>query len=241
MKQNFSTIHLRSSHSHTFNDHPGRTMAEAAGLALGGIALASLFTTCIDVLEYFDQARNWSKDLQLGLTKVSLMKERLRQWGQAMSINSPGHESQILRHRWPQESEVIIDSLLGIREILGSTAQMCTRHKPLGEKAQWPSRDNSHIVHIIDGSAPTDPCPSKDPSISNKSCPHRSQRQRCIGAWHLKIIWIVQDRKKLSSSIADLDFLLNNLEKIGKRLQPLYKMSQYGSDRTPVRHPAGKL
>jgi hypothetical protein len=184
-------------------------MAEPIGLAMSGIALAGLFSTCIEFVEYFEQGKNWAKDFQLALTKVSLMKRRLSQWGTAMSVSSPGAEAQSLRARWPSESGVIMESLMGIRDILASTTYMCRRYRfSKGEMdpAHWPQWK-------IDGDAKEVPL---EGNASVRST--QSNRQNTFRTARLKAIWAVQDRKKFQTLIGDLDFLLSNLETIGERL-----------------------
>ncbi|KAF3808923.1 hypothetical protein GCG54_00011114 [Colletotrichum gloeosporioides] len=51
-------------------------MAEVAGLALSGVALASLITSCIDIIKYWNDGRFWINDLGLAITK-GLCDEKL--------------------------------------------------------------------------------------------------------------------------------------------------------------------
>jgi len=181
-------------------------MAEPIGLAMSGIALAGLFKTCVEIIEYFEQGKNWAKDIRLALTKMSLMKRRLSQWGAAMSIETPGAEAQALRNRWPVESRVIMETLMGIRDILGTTTYMCRRYHCSNEQdpAHW-------LKWRIDD----DSCSDRK-TVTYSSPTSRSSTLRTV---RLKAAWAVQDRKKFQALIADFDFLLSNLEKIGEKLQ----------------------
>ncbi len=181
-------------------------MAEAAGLTLGGIALASLFSTCIEMLEYFEKGKNLTRDLGVALTKVNLMKRRLSQWGSAMAVNPPGAEAQVLRDRWPIESGVIIESLSGIQDILNTTTKVCRKYQWCNkDKLQW-ADDHRPEASLLEP-AGTIRCSSRPP-----------QRRSVLHTVHRKLAWVIQDRKRVESLIADFDFLLSNLEKIGERL-----------------------
>lgn len=105
-------------------------MAEAVGLALGGIALVSLVSTCVEILEYVESARDLARDFRLALTKVSLIKQRLTDWGTAMSIDeATGPEDGITRPSWSNDCGVLIrDTLWGIKDLLEKTSRMSRRH-----------------------------------------------------------------------------------------------------------------
>ncbi|KAL9941183.1 hypothetical protein ACHAP6_009242, partial [Verticillium nonalfalfae] len=66
-------------------------MAETAGLVLSGIAITTLFTSCVEVLEYFENGRNWICDLGLAQAKVNLMKIRLSQLEDNLHEIADGH------------------------------------------------------------------------------------------------------------------------------------------------------
>lgn len=61
-------------------------MAEAAGLALGGIALASLFSTCIECFGYFKSFQNADDEIKMELIKLDLEKARLLIWEDQVGI-----------------------------------------------------------------------------------------------------------------------------------------------------------
>ena len=187
-------------------------MAEPLGLAMSGVALAGLFSTCIEFIEYFEQGKNFAKDFQLALTKVSLMKRRLSQWGATMSIKSPGAEAKKFQDRWPAESGVIMESLMGIRDILASTTHMCRRYRCSSKEQQDPAK---WLEWRIDGGA----CCGRTTLGAASPFSTKAYRHDSLKTVRLKALWAIQDKKKFQALIADFDFLLGNLEKIGERLQ----------------------
>ena len=59
--------------------------------ALGIVSLGSLFSTCIECLGYFTDARDFDKDRNVLLVKLDFERNKLLIWGNAMGIlNEPG-------------------------------------------------------------------------------------------------------------------------------------------------------
>jgi Prion-inhibition and propagation len=222
-------------------------MAEAAGLAFGGVALASLLSTCVEFLEYLENGKNWTKDFQLALTKVSLLKTRLSQWGTSIAMSIGSFEAQVLQERWPEESGAITTTLLGIKEIIGSTTQMCRRYDSDKDSLEHRWRiDNdtqdgqscqSHSSFYP--SFPEDQFPtSSGSSHSSDLSTDRPRRREIIRTFRLKVIWALQDKKRFDSLINDFDFLLRNLERIGERL--LEDNTAMEGAKADVCYPTGK-
>ena len=92
---------------------------EVAGLAVGTVALAALFTTCIELFDYFELGRNYVYDYELACTKIRLLRERLRTWGISLRVTKPGAEDSRLQASWLETRDVVGKSL----EIIASTLQ----------------------------------------------------------------------------------------------------------------------
>lgn len=93
--------------------------AEAAGLAVGVIALASLFNTCVELLEYFELGKNHRYDYNLACTKVNLLHKRLSIWGRSTHIRDPDNRHPVLQRS--VERDTISKSLLALKAILADT------------------------------------------------------------------------------------------------------------------------
>lgn len=89
--------------------------AETAGLAIGVIALASLFTTCLELLDYFELGRNYLYDYRLACTKTNILHERLSIWGCTTNILHEDLQHPALR------APAVRDSLEVLRDILFHT------------------------------------------------------------------------------------------------------------------------
>lgn len=60
---------------------------EVAGLSIGAIGLASLFSTCLECFEYFQIAKSFQSDFEILLLKLDCQRERLLTWGEIVGIS----------------------------------------------------------------------------------------------------------------------------------------------------------
>jgi hypothetical protein len=184
-------------------------MAEAAGLALGGISIASVFSSCVEILEYFEDGRNWLYDFSLALTKVNLMKVRLSQLGEHLEIETCMAETGVLQSAWPPANGTgsVSAGLLGISKILGRTTALCRRYSvspdvgPAGPTKQPGDCDIRAFNHLI---------------FSFTRLPSRPQSLSTLGK---KVCWAVHDKKKFEGLISDFECILSNLERIADGLE----------------------
>lgn len=178
-------------------------MAEAAGLALRAVALVSLFQTAVELFEYFEAARSLASDRDLAANKLSLLEERLKQWGDCMHVQHPGEEDGVLRKHWVEEGGLVTNSLKGISEILGNAAQLRDKYG-LHKKRRLTWRSDIPLLHRTNTSRSLLRKPSKiAPSIRKQAA------------------WAIKDKKRSDSLIYDLDFLITNLERVSGRLLKL--------------------
>ncbi|KAF3067070.1 Heterokaryon incompatibility protein s [Daldinia childiae] len=80
---------------------------EVAGLVVGGVSLAGLFTACVDCFEYIQLGRQFGKNYQTSVLKLDLLKLRLSRW--ADSVNHSDSRISV-------QSEEEIDK---VKEVLG--------------------------------------------------------------------------------------------------------------------------
>lgn len=82
-------------------------MAEASGLVIGAIAMASLFSTCVDLFDRFELGRDHADDYDIACTKMCLLKARFSDWGFSLNLGVPGREHPALRRYWIDEQDVV--------------------------------------------------------------------------------------------------------------------------------------
>ena len=183
-------------------------MAEAAvGLAFGTIALASLFSTCIDLLEFFELKKGYEDDYDLNCLKLSLLKSRLDSWGRDLRIIEVGHEASPLRDRWAQEQETVMRSLLGIKNLLGNADLLRDKYELL------PNRPPAFMSLLT---VRTKPRPSSDPKTETPASRKLGPRQRSF--LRLSTTWAIRDKQKFDGLLSDLEFFISNLEHVIGRL-----------------------
>jgi len=171
-------------------------MAEPAGLALGIVALASLFTTCVELVDYFQLSKSYEYDYTTACLKLSLLKSRLHTWGHALQQGADSCQlDEELGHQRSLEGTLIRASLHGIADIIGSA-------ESLKDKYGLSSR-KSAVVHSG----------RIDPPISRKS--------QCFGLSRIRMssvrrttTWVIRDKQKFDNLINDLEFFISNLEVI---------------------------
>ncbi|MCJ1225815.1 hypothetical protein MMC12_002464 [Toensbergia leucococca] len=92
-------------------------MADVAGLVVGGVALASLFTTCVDCFEYVQLGRKFGKNYQTCLLKLNIVRLRLSRWGESVRIVATSNPAEsVSRHQLlvSTENDVeVVKTLLG--------------------------------------------------------------------------------------------------------------------------------
>jgi hypothetical protein len=210
-------------------------MAEVAGLALGGVTLVTLFQSCVEIFDYVEAGRNMTSDVDLGITKMYFLRIRLRQWGQILSINQPGFEMEALKHRWPEDSEIIMHGLGQITDVLGETRRISDRYR-LGKPAISPLEEcadmtGNESLRVANGA----PVWMRGYAIKSSPIPslqRGAQQDRFRKLSHLRkrVQWAVQDKRRFESLLGDLDCLIGSLEELsagiretGSHLPPLLR------------------
>lgn len=178
------------------------------GLALGTVALASLFTACTELIDLFELSRSYEYDYDLACLKLSLLKARLDTSGKCLSIDEPGHEPSLqLQQNWPKEQDIIVRSLLGIKSIFGNAEVLKYKYRLLPRQ---PNSLSSMLAIRAKSSTIADHRPPSS-SRSPNSSRHRSLFRRST-------TWAIRDRQKFDALLSDLEFFISNLEHVVSRL-----------------------
>lgn len=187
-------------------------MAEAAGLAIGGIGLAGLFTSCVDCLDYITLARNHGRDLEISLTQMSLLNQRLTIWGEIVKVQNEGYELPALREKWPQIGSTVGQALVSIKDAFTDISALEKRY---GLKASPESSSTAVAIHesralnqIMDAFHIIQRRRQKEMSVIKKT-------------W-----WAVYDKKNFDALILVISFNIDNLEKISESLNVLERQKK---------------
>ncbi|ORY18352.1 prion-inhibition and propagation-domain-containing protein [Clohesyomyces aquaticus] len=104
---------------------------EAGGLAVGLVALASLFNNAVDCFEYVQLGRSFGTNFQTSLLKLDNARLRLSRWGQAVGLSGNLEEVQSLQEATVQKEDIAkAERLLGqIMELFADTEKISTKYK----------------------------------------------------------------------------------------------------------------
>jgi hypothetical protein len=203
-------------------------MAEVAGLALGGLAITSLLTSCLDILDYFHNGRYWLYDLGLVLTKVDLLKLRLTQLEAQLQLIPPatekadlstiGHDDMVaaLPVNDIDLAAMAQSGLSGINAILQRTNHLCKRYsyRPIMAAGGKTSSGKYHTTTLKDPPSGWGKIHATQADPRQKQSPPPAVPSRGWQTLPKKVSWALCDKKRFDSLIIDLDFLLSNLEKV---------------------------
>jgi hypothetical protein len=104
---------------------------EAAGLAIGGVGLAGLFSTCLDVFDRVDTWRNFAVESQTLRTRLETEKLRLEKWGEAVGfVNGQLSHSHSEAFDDPRILPRVHEQLLAIRNICQDSKNRCDPTPP---------------------------------------------------------------------------------------------------------------
>lgn len=94
---------------------------EPVSLTIGVVALASLFSTCIECFDYFKAGQTLEEDFELLLVKLDVEKTRLLIWGNAVGVLKPDGEGRVPELSNAQKTELIGRCLESIKSLLSDT------------------------------------------------------------------------------------------------------------------------
>jgi hypothetical protein len=184
-------------------------MAEAVGLTMGSVALASLFTTCIDCFEYIQLGRQFGKNYQRSLLKLDIVKLRLSRWADAVN------DSQ-------QHCNVAIGSAneaQKVQEILGEIIELFANAEKVSVKYKMRAKPGDLVAYNVNADLEPDLR-----SMHNKMRGLAIKRQK-RSSFAQKAAWALYEEKHFNRLIEDVTTLVDGLVELfpatRERLQQL--------------------
>ncbi|MCJ1295195.1 hypothetical protein MMC34_006757 [Xylographa carneopallida] len=101
---------------------------EVTGLAVGVVALASLFTTCVECWDYVGAARSHGRDYELLATRLEVEKTRFLIWGDTVGLLKPGRNGCDVDLESPMVKEAIERCLTCIQSIFTDSKALSSRY-----------------------------------------------------------------------------------------------------------------
>ena len=88
-------------------------MAEAAGLTVGVVALAGLFSNAIQCFEFIQLGRSFGKNFQISQLKLDNARLRLSRWGSSLGLSDNLEGALLLEARFGSHNIEQAKALLG--------------------------------------------------------------------------------------------------------------------------------
>ena len=172
-------------------------MAEVAGLALGVVSISGLFSGCVELAEYISLSRSIGADYEALYTKFLLLKSRLIACGQPLQSTLDQSKDQNTRTSWHNSAA---RCLLAIKELLGNAQRLeqkyGLREEGEGEMVQRRlQQEHSTTLQEVERGL-------------QASVKQRQQKTNLAR----KIVWAMRDKKAFDRLVADLAFLVDELE-----------------------------
>src|SRR5262245_30476426 len=104
-------------------------MAEAGGLAVGIISLATTFDSVIDCFEYIYFGRTFGADFEDCLLKLDNARLRLSRWGEAVGLSHVEEDTKSLRN-----TKITTSNIPQAERLLGSILEAIQRTETLDAK-----------------------------------------------------------------------------------------------------------
>lgn len=181
---------------------------EPVSLTIGVVALASLFSTCIECFDYFKAGQALEEDFELLLVKLDVEKTRLLIWGNAVGVLKPEGDGRVSELNDSQKAILIGRCLESIKSLLSDTDKFQNLYG-LQSTTDTEKNPQSHRSHNI-------------LSINSMSVFRTSYRRfwaRFAGSQsHPTLVkrtrWAIHDKTKFEGLINHLKDLIDGLNQV---------------------------
>ncbi|RMZ74865.1 hypothetical protein DV737_g5651, partial [Chaetothyriales sp. CBS 132003] len=180
-------------------------MAEAAGLVIGAVSIASLFTTCVDCFEYVQLGRNFGKNYQRSLLRLDVVKLRLSRWADAVNKSQTGSEP-------PRYST---GEALKVQEILGEIIELFANAEKISARYMAKAAAGDELVpYGTDGQL------EPDFLSMHKRMQELALKRQKRSSFVQKAAWVLYEEKYFRRLIEDLTSLVDALDQLFPAAQP---------------------
>lgn len=178
---------------------------EPVSLTIGVVALASLFSTCIECFDYFKAGQALEEDFELLLVKLDVEKTRLLIWGNAVGVLKPEGEGRVAELDNSQKAELIERCLGSIKSLLSDTDKFRNLY---GLRSSTGSDKNARSHSIL--------------SVNSMSVFKTSYRRFCArfagsqsrSSLVMRTRWAIHDKNKFEGLLHHLKDLIDGLNEV---------------------------
>jgi Prion-inhibition and propagation len=132
-------------------------MADPISLTMGAVALAGLFSTCVECFDYFIAAKSFREDLEILLVKLDLEKTRLLIWGNSVGVlrTRDEPEGRVAELDDVPKVQLITRCLNGVKSLLSDADKLQGRYglqKATGKQAKNSGLVSSNSMNVFKAS-----------------------------------------------------------------------------------------
>ena len=177
---------------------------DVTGLTASLVALAGLFTTCVECWDYIESARVFSRDYEILITQLDIEKTRFLIWGEVVGLLQHDQRKQAANLKWPIVQKNITRTLNCIQTIFTDTDALTSRYG-LRLTDSLPLRSSSRKLGLK--------------QVSKFRETYQQFQARVNGVQSQtgllrKTRWAIHDRAKFSGLVDDLKQLITGLKEI---------------------------
>ncbi|KAL8719499.1 MAG: hypothetical protein Q9225_003508 [Loekoesia sp. 1 TL-2023] len=178
---------------------------EPVSLPVGAIALASVFTTCVECFEYIDAFKACGRDMDILSTKFRIEKTRFLIWGDSVGLLPNGDSSPTTKLESPLCRPIVEETLNSIRLLFTDTKDLTDRY---GLKCADEDDSSAYC-----GSSRGSNMPFGLKASHNRFKTRIEANQKQIGTAR-KVRWAMHDKKKFACLVEDIRQLIDGLQAI---------------------------
>jgi hypothetical protein len=177
-------------------------MAEAAGLAIGVLALIGTFKDCIDLFSYISAAQSLGRDYEVLDTKLDVEKTLFLQWAERVCLVNPTYDERLDD----------TNTQIAVARILASIRLLLSESKDLQHRYG--------LEQVVDDEEMTDVAPTiSGPRMTIfmqqfEKLNLRIHDERKNVSRMRKIRWAIQDKQKFDSLIKELSYFISRLNDV---------------------------
>lgn len=178
-----------------------RGIMEAAGLALGTIALISIFKDCIDVFSLICMARQAGRDFDILNTKLDIEKTLLLQWAHRVRLLNPIYDERLAE---VATREAVAKILQQMHTLLRDATSLQNRYG-----LETSSRETSSSL------IPSDTISRRRFDDFDKAFRDLSKRVKNLRVSPVnQVRWVVKDKESFADLIGDISYFVTKLDSL---------------------------
>jgi heme oxygenase len=177
---------------------------EVAGLAVGVVALASIFKDCIDIISNISAVRSMGRDAEVLNTKLDIEKTLFLQWAEGVRLLREDCDRRLYDGVTGQAVEKVLNT---IRKLADESGDIQTRYG-LRTPQQYEK------VTSVDETAICHPRMVRFTNAFEQLNITQARRPTSTSSPFAKIRWIAVDKEKLERLINDLSYFISKLNEL---------------------------